>query len=174
MKKSSARLALDLARTGISVLHRNARGLWQPLGTVALNAPDFELSLARLRRTVADSFGADFATEIWLPEDQVMFRAVRLSEPSPEPRRLELQDALLAMSRMQVDEMHICEGITDEKGFTHVAAITGETRLEAVAFAEKWGFNGRSVMCSPKKWQKRLPERWGKSQRLWPVLWQWL
>jgi len=146
MKKSTPRLALDLARTGISVLHCNARSLWQPLGTVPLTAPDFELELARLRKTTAENFGDDFVTEIWLPSEQIMFRKVKLdTAEAGDDRTLEIKSAMAAMSRTEVNELCVFEGVTDDKGFTHVAAVSMSTWTEAVAFAEKWGFNSRTI-----------------------------
>lgn len=146
MKKTTPRFALDLARSGISVLHCNARQLWQPLGTVALTAPDFELALARLRKSTAECFGEDFETEIWLPNDQVLFRAVQLeTQTSGDERTQEIKSALAAMSRIEPNELCFVEGMTDDKGFTHIAAVSMATWTEAVAFAEKWGFNSRKI-----------------------------
>lgn len=145
MKKSTARLALDLAHTGITLHHCNARGLWQPLKTVALTAPDFELAIARLRKETAENFGAGFKTEILLPENQVIFRALKVEASEGEARRTEICNALAAISRIEAEDLCMCEGITDANGYTHVAAVPTKVWSEALAFSRKWGFNGQIV-----------------------------
>ncbi|SDY45002.1 hypothetical protein [Citreimonas salinaria] len=136
-------LALSLSFEGITLLRRDPGG-WQTLGHVAVDDPDLNAAMARLRDRAIRADAQGDAVLLLLPEAQIRF--LDLPAPDADPAgaaRAAMRGATpYAVSELTID--HVMDGAT-----LYVAAVANETLAEAETFARSHGFRPAGFAALP-------------------------
>lgn len=141
-------LALELTEFGLSLFVCDGDEPLECIAHVDLDDPDFSKKLAGFRNAAETSVGKGFSTQIWLPDEQVMFRSLKLDEEDTDDLRQAASGALSASTPFQGDSLCFDLGDTNGAGYTPVAAIPREKMDEAMAFAKKMRMNPRLITTS--------------------------
>ncbi|SOC05024.1 hypothetical protein [Rhodobacter maris] len=143
--------ALNLSHDGISLFFR-AKGGWELLGAVALDAPDFNDRLSALRRAAKARAGAvPVTSKLVIPASQVLYAEIAAPGPQAAARRGQIAAALEGRTPYAVDDL-----VFDWSGHgetVQVAVVARETLEEAEAFAEDRGFAPVSFVAVPEPGQ---------------------
>ncbi len=115
---------------------------------VSLDDPDFSKKLSAFRAAAENSVGKGFETDIWLPDEQVMFRSLKLEEDEASERRKSASGALSASTPFHGEALCFDLGDTNGAGYTPVAAIPKDKMDEAMAFATKMRMNPGRITTS--------------------------
>jgi len=141
-------LALELTEMGLSLFVCDGDVPLECIAHVALDDPDFSRKLSGFRPAAEASAGKGFETQIWLPDEQVMFRSLKLDEETTHDPRAAAIGALSASTPFQGDMLCFDLGDTNGAGYTPVAAIPKEKMDEAMAFAKKMRMNPSQITTS--------------------------
>ena len=141
-------LALELTEMGLSLFVCEKDEPIECVAHVDLDDPDFSKKLTEFRKLAEASVGKHFSTEIWLPDEQIMFRSLKLDDEDADDRRFAASSALSASTPFQGKELCFDLGDTNGAGYTPVAAIPKEKMDEAMAFAKKMRLNPKSITTS--------------------------
>ncbi|MFD2173282.1 hypothetical protein [Rhodobacter lacus] len=143
--------ALNLSHDGISLFFR-AKGGWELLGAVALDAPDFNDRLSGLRRAAKARAGTKPVTsKLVIPASQVLYAEIEAPGPQAAKRRAQIAAALEGRTPYAVADL-----VFDWSGHgetVQVAVVARETLDEAEAFAEDRGFAPISFVAVPEPGQ---------------------
>ncbi len=140
-QKTTMRLALEFRSDAIALLSSDSSGLWVPLQSVRLDAPDFSgeaKNLCRAARKLTGQFHP--AVEILLPDAQV------LSFDAPESvvrtnRLLRGRAVAAALAgRSPVSAVDLCFDHAPHADGVGVSAVERAVVDEAVTYARRWGF----------------------------------
>jgi len=130
-------LALELSELGLSLFHCSGDEPLECISHVNLDDPEFARKVGLFRKAAEQAEGKQFETEIWLPDEQVMFRSLMLDDEGRASRRQAAVEALSASTPFPGDALCFDLGDTNGAGYTPVAAIPKEKMDEAMAFAKK-------------------------------------
>lgn len=141
-------LALELTEMGLSLFVCDEDIPVECVAHVSLDDPDFSKKLSTFRNAAEKSVGKGFETHIWLPDEQVMFRSLKLDDDDATDLRKAASSALSASTPFSGDALCFDLGDTNGAGYTPVAAIPKEKMDEAMAFARKMRMNPRQITTS--------------------------
>ena len=141
-------LALELSELGLSLFHCAGDEPLECIKHVNLDDPEFARKVGLFREAAEQAEGKQFETEIWLPDEQVMFRSLMLDDEGVTSRRHAAVEALSASTPFPGDALCFDLGDTNGAGYTPVAAIPKEKMDEAMAFAKKMRMNPKLVTTS--------------------------
>ncbi|MEO1680016.1 MAG: hypothetical protein AAFU80_17870 [Pseudomonadota bacterium] len=131
--------ALHLDHEGIA-LHRGTGG--EPLATLALDAAEFDASMAGLRARVAEGTGGpagdDAPSLIVLPDSQILYTEIPASGLDEVADAARVRAALEGQTPYRLDELVYDWVVRD--GTIRIAAVARETLEEAATFAIAHGF----------------------------------
>lgn len=128
-------LAVDLSQSGVDLLACRADGVWESLAHVTFDSPTHAAEMLALHELAKATAGPDFHTRLWLPEDQVLIRSLRLNGETEAARADEVRGALVAMTPYRAEE--ICFDVAEQEvgGRFTVVAASIDTLNEAMEFA---------------------------------------
>ncbi len=141
-------IALELTEMGLSLFVCDGDDPVECIAHVDLDDPDFSKKLTDFRGAAEGKAGKGFSTQIWLPDEQVMFRSLKLDDEETDDPRQAASSALSASTPFQGDNLCFDLGDTNGAGYTPVAAIPKEKMDEAMAFAKKMRMNPRLITTS--------------------------
>ncbi len=141
-------LALELTEMGLSLFVCAGDEPVECVAYVSLDDPEFPKKLSTFRAAAEKTIGKGFETQIWLPDEQVMFRSLKLDEEDTDDLRTAASSALSASTPFHGDSLCFDLGDTNGAGYTPVAAIPKEKMDEAMAFAKKMRMNPRLITTS--------------------------
>lgn len=141
-------LALELTEIGLSLFACQGDVPIECIAHVALDDPDFSRKISTFREKAEHHIGKGFATDIWLPDEQIMFRSLKLDDRDSKTRREAAYSALSASTPFQGEALCFDLGDINGAGYTPVAAIPRDKMDEAMAFAKKMRMNPRTVTTS--------------------------
>ena len=129
--------ALAFSYQDITLFARRPGNRWLSLGVVKLSDPDLQGALSDLRgEAIADS-GAGFTTLLILPQDQVLYTDITVSNDATA--RTEIAEQLEGLTPYSVaDLVFDCSSTGTVR---KVAAVARDTLREAEGFAVEHGFN---------------------------------
>lgn len=123
--------------------------VWQDLGSVAFDAPDFRGDFTRLRQMAGAGDQNDetlLDVTLIIPDDQILYTTLTVS-PGAD-RELAVARALEGLTPYAVEDLSFdWEGDGDS---VHVAAVARQTLREARDFAAQYGFAGRDYRAAPQ------------------------
>ncbi|WP_196778391.1 hypothetical protein [Thalassorhabdomicrobium marinisediminis] len=135
--------ALSLSFDGLRLMHRVADG-WHLVGQVALDDPDVNGALERLRADALTLTSDPIATKLLIPNDQIRYIAI----DGTRAEEADVRAALDGTTPYALDEL--AYDYAKGGGRTYVAAVARETLAEAEAFAREHGFNPVSFAAVPE------------------------
>ena len=145
---NNSSLALELTEMGLSLFVCDEDVPVECIAHVSLDDPDFSKKLSMFRPAAEKTVGKGFETHIWLPDEQVMFRSLKLDEEDTSDAREAASSALSASTPFHGDSLCFDLGDANGAGYTPVAAIPREKMDEAMAFARKMRMNPRLITTS--------------------------
>ena len=148
---------LELSQDGLRLRAADG-GQNAVLGDVSLSEPDFDAKVAALRNTVAEKSDAPLATELRIPDTEVLYTT--LDDPEFDAttakvsreafRDSAVRDALDGMTPYALPDLNFIWKIKG-KGELCIAAVAHETLAEAEQFAASRGFNPVRFVANPGK-----------------------
>ncbi|MEL6585944.1 MAG: hypothetical protein AAFY65_03095 [Pseudomonadota bacterium] len=143
------RIALDLAIDGVTVLtrvpddHPDA-GKWWLEGRVALDQPNMQASLEKLREKAETRIGPDQTTLLILPDSQLLYTSLERDDRRPEET---IRALLKGRTPYPVEDLTFDYLLRGDR--LQVAVVALETLLEAETFAAEFGFRPVAVVANP-------------------------
>jgi hypothetical protein len=138
--------ALLLSEDGIVLLHRQSDGkTWANKGEIALDGSDLPKGLRRLCEIARTLAGGAFTTKLLLPESQLLYAQVSVSENAQADIRAALED------RTPYSADDLIYDMSGTGGTRQVVAVARETLKEAEAFLGSFGFSPAGFSTIPPK-----------------------
>lgn len=138
--------ALDFRGDAIALLHRTSRG-WTEVGRTDFARPDMEEALSFLRATALELSAGGISTKLIIPNEQILYIALRAPGPDAARRRKQIAAALEGRTPYAVaDLVFDWSGKGDE---VQVAVIARQTLAEAEGFAHAHRFRPLSFVAVP-------------------------
>jgi hypothetical protein len=142
--------ALTFADDAIALLHRTSRG-WMEIGSVSVDDPKLEASLAYLRGSALGLEPRGMSTKLVIPNSQIRYMTLPAAGPDAASRRAQIRRELEGKTPYAVDEL-----VFDWWGkgpSVQVAVVARETLAEAEAFATANRLNPLSFVAIPEAGQ---------------------
>jgi hypothetical protein len=142
--------ALTFTDDAIALLHRTSRG-WMEIGSVSIDDPKMERSLAYLRGSALGLEPRGMTTKLVIPNSQIRYMTLPAAGPDAESRRAQIRRELEGKTPYAVDEL-----VFDWWGkgpSVQVAVVARETLAEAEAFATANRLNPLSFVAIPETGQ---------------------
>jgi hypothetical protein len=142
--------ALTFTDDAIALLHRTSRG-WMEIGSVSIDDPKMETSLAYLRGSALGLEPRGMTTKLVIPNSQIRYMTLPAAGPDPASRRAQIRRELEGKTPYAVDEL-----VFDWWGkgpSVQVAVVARETLAEAEAFATANRLNPLSFVAIPETGQ---------------------
>ncbi|WP_226779264.1 hypothetical protein [Oceaniglobus trochenteri] len=148
---------LELSQTGIC-LRQLTGGKTRIVGEVSLSDSEFDSKVAALRNEVAEKSDAPMASELRIPNSEILFTTIddpeydaKTTKGSQEAlREKAVRDALEGMTPYALPDLNFVWKVKG-KGELSIAAVARETLAEAEEFAVSRGFNPVSFAARPGK-----------------------
>jgi hypothetical protein len=125
--------ALTFTDDAIALLHRTSRG-WMEIGSVSIDDPKMETSLAYLRGSALGLEPRGMTTKLVIPNSQIRYMTLPAAGPDAASRRAQIRRELEGKTPYAVDDL-----VFDWWGkgpSVQVAVVARETGLDA-EFVEK-------------------------------------
>ena len=142
--------ALTFTDDAIALLHRTSRG-WMEIGSVSIDDPKMERSLAYLRGSALGLEPGGMTTKLVIPNSQIRYMTLTAAGPDAASRRAQIRRELEGKTPYAVDEL-----VFDWWGkgpSVQVAVVARETLAEAEAFATANRLNPLSFVAIPETGQ---------------------
>ena len=142
--------ALTFTDDAIALLHRTSRG-WMEIGSVSIDDPKMERSLAYLRGSALGLEPGGMTTKLVIPNSQIRYMTLPAAGPDAASRRAQIRRELEGTTPYAVDEL-----VFDWWGkgpSVQVAVVARETLAEAEAFATANRLNPLSFVAIPETGQ---------------------
>jgi hypothetical protein len=142
--------ALTFTDDAIALLHRTSRG-WMEIGSVSIDDPKMERSLAYLRGSALGLEPRGMTTKLVIPNSQIRYMTLPAAGPDAASRRAQIRRELEGKTPYAVDEL-----VFDWWGkgpSVQVAVVARETLAEAEAFATANRLNPLSFVAIPETGQ---------------------
>ena len=142
--------ALTFADDAIALLHRTSRG-WIEIGSVSVDDPRMEASLAYLRGSALGLEPRGMTTKLVIPNSQIKYMTLPAAGPDAASRRAQIRRELEGKTPYAVDDL-----VFDWWGkgpSVQVAVVARETLAEAEAFATANRLNPLSFVAIPEAGQ---------------------
>jgi hypothetical protein len=142
--------ALTFADDAIALLHRTSRG-WMEIGSVSIDDPKMEASLAYLRGSALGLEPRGMTTKLVIPNSQIKYLTLLAAGPDAASRRAQIRRELEGKTPYAVDDL-----VFDWWGkgpSVQVAVVARETLVEAEAFATANRLNPLSFVAIPEAGQ---------------------
>ena len=139
--------ALTFTDDAIALLHRTSRG-WMEIGSVSIDDPKMERSLAYLRGSALGLEPGGMTTKLVIPNSQIRYMTLPAAGPDAASRRAQIRRELEGKTPYAVDEL-----VFDWSGkgpSVRVAVVARETLAEAEAFATANRLNPLSFVAIPE------------------------
>jgi hypothetical protein len=138
--------ALLLSEDGIVLLHRDSGGDgWENIDEISLDSADLPTGMRQLCDTAHRISGGSFTTKILLPQSQLLYAEISVSNDDISDIRAALEDR----TPYSADQL-----IFDASGtgdVRKVIAVARETLDEATGFISQFGFNPTGFSTIPPK-----------------------
>ena len=142
--------ALTFTDEAIALLHRTSRG-WMEIGSVSIDDPKMERSLAYLRGSALGLEPGGMTTKLVIPNSQIRYMTLPAAGPDAASRSAQIRRELEGKTPYAVDEL-----VFDWWGkgpSVQVAVVARETLAEAEAFATANRLNPLSFVAIPETGQ---------------------
>ncbi len=139
--------ALDFRNDAITLLHRVPRG-WQPIGHVALDAPDLDEALSYLRATALGLSPRGMVTKLIIPNSQILYTQVTVPDMVGSRKRKQVLRGLEGLTPYALSDLAF--DMWGEGPEFQVAVVAKETLAEAEAFAVQHRFSPVSFVAIPE------------------------
>lgn len=141
-------LALEVSETSLALFRCEEDIPVECLAAVERDDPAFTQKTAEFRKLAEKLVGKQVETDIWLTDDQVILRQVKLDEKARGTRRAAAASALSASCAHRAEALCFDIGETGRDGYTPLAAIPKKKMEQAMAFASEMRLNPRGVTTS--------------------------
>lgn len=145
MIDDQTRVALEVSSQFTALIRCESDVPVECLGSVSNDDPEFDMHLAKAVSDAKPLIKSKLTKEIWLDEDQIVLRHIRLEAKDGAQRRAEAADALSAITPYQPEDLSFTLGEEDTEGYTPVAAVPIRKLDEISALARAAGFRDAVV-----------------------------
>lgn len=139
--------ALTFTDEALALLHRTSRG-WMEIGSVAMDDPSMEASLAFLRGLAVGLEPRGMTTKLVIPNSQIRYMTLPAEGPDAASRRAQIRRELEGKTPYEVDELAF--DWWGKGPSVQVAVVARETLAEAEAFATANRLNPLSFVAIPE------------------------
>ncbi|MEM9099993.1 MAG: hypothetical protein AAGC79_15875 [Pseudomonadota bacterium] len=134
-------LALEMADDAITLYKRDPIGIWQEIATADPNAEDFSQQISDLRCAASEIA----QVIVWVPAELIDRHELALTSHRQVDRRFAAAERIARAEKVEPETIEIALGRPDDAGRTPCLSIAVQTRIEAEAYARKWGFEPLAV-----------------------------
>jgi len=144
MSKAPPTLALDLTGEAASLHQLAFDGHWHEMARAGFNEIGLAEKMAFMRRVAVRLEGRMFRNTVWLPNEQIIERKLKLASTDPATKLAEAKLALSTITSHPAEDFLVELAEKDEAGYTPVVAVRKTTLAEARRFATSHGFRAES------------------------------
>lgn len=135
MTLEKTRLALEISTQYTSVFRCEGDVPKECLGSVATDDPEYDLKLGQVMAHLKNLGLAGAQKDVWLADDQIISRHLRLDATGRADRREQAGRALSAITPYQPEDLSFALGAEGADGYTAVAAVPIKKLDEILALA---------------------------------------
>ena len=146
MSEHAECLALEISTHTTSIFRCDGDVPKECVGSVYTDDPEFDHKLAQIAAQTKSEVRRKVPTQIWMADDQIILRHVRLNSSGSVDRREEAASAMSAITPFKPEDLCFTLGEEDGEGYTPVAAVPNKIVDEAAALARSIGFQTTEMM----------------------------
>jgi hypothetical protein len=145
MSEQDTRLALEISVQMTSLFRCHGDIPEECVGAVANDDPEFDHKLAAVISLIPRAQLAKLPAQIWLCDDQIILRHVRIDVRDEIDRLIAAKSALSAITPFKPEDLRFTLGEEDGEGYTPIAAVSNKKVDEVMALARKIGLTNAQV-----------------------------